>query len=98
MIKELSSADLKSILSTNPNSIFLLDVRELSERAETKIDGDSHIPMNEIAERIQEIPKDKDVVVYCHLGGRSMRVCQYLESQGYETVTNLAGGIVDFIK
>jgi rhodanese-related sulfurtransferase len=43
--------------------------------------------------RIDEIPRDKPLVVMCHHGGRSERVAQFLEANGYDNAINLTGGI-----
>ncbi len=52
----------------------LLDVRENEELAIASLDGVLHIPMSAFLERVGEIPKDKPIVVMCHLGGRSAQV------------------------
>jgi rhodanese-related sulfurtransferase len=49
--------------------------------------------MDEIPERIGEVPQDRDVVVMCHGGTRSGRVAAYLRSNGFTRVANLDGGI-----
>ena len=49
--------------------------------------------MNEVPNRLSEIPKDRKLVVYCHHGTRSMMVAAYLEGAGYPAPTNLDGGI-----
>lgn len=71
----------------------LLDVREDDEVAIASIDGALHVPMNEVPSRIAEIPREADVAVLCHVGGRSYAVARYLAENGYETVYNVAGGI-----
>ncbi len=70
----------------------LVDVREPFEFELAQIPGSRLIPMNEIEARLAEIPKDKEVIVHCHTGGRSGRVTQFLRSKGYRA-RNLAGGI-----
>lgn len=74
-------------------SLFLLDVREPHESDLCQIGGSTLIPMGQVPNRLAEIPKDIPIVVHCHHGGRSQRVAQYLESQGFNRVSNLAGGI-----
>ena len=71
----------------------LLDVRETWEWEEVHIPGAVLIPMNEIPARIEEIPGDADVYVYCKMGGRSARVVDYLRRHGRERAVNVAGGI-----
>ena len=97
--KILIGGTLKSINTQELNDLFskktdftLLDVRENEEIAIAKIQSSTHIPMGQIVDRIDEIDKNKPVIVMCHSGGRSARVCVYLAENGYD-VTNLAGGI-----
>ena len=71
----------------------LLDVRESDEIAIASLDGAVHVPMNEVAGRLAEIPRDVDIAVLCHLGARSYAVARYLLENGYEKVFNVAGGI-----
>ena len=69
---------------------MLLDVRTDEEWAEGRIEGATHVPMDQVVARLDEI--GDRVVCVCHLGGRSARVTQYLNAQGKETV-NLDGGV-----
>ena len=72
---------------------MLLDVREPDEIETASIPWAQVISMREIPARIDEIPRDKPLVVMCHHGGRSERVAQFLEANGYEEPANLTGGI-----
>ncbi len=71
---------------------FLLDVRTAMENAAQAIEGSHLIPVQELAYRVAEIPRDKDIVVYCRIGNRSSFACAYLARLGYR-VKNLEGGI-----
>jgi rhodanese-related sulfurtransferase len=93
MVSRLGPEEVARRLKENPNAVVLLDVREPYERELAKIDPSIHIPMAEIPERLEEIPKDREVVVYCHGGSRSMMVAGFLSGQGYRSVANLEGGI-----
>jgi len=75
------------------DGLVLLDVREHEELELAAIAGARHIPMREVPERLAELPKDKPIVVFCHAGGRSRRVAQFLAANGFEQVYNLDGGI-----
>ncbi len=68
----------------------LLDVRTDSEYAEARIAGAVHIPMDQLTGRLDEL--GDRVVAVCAVGGRSARVTEYLNAQGY-TAVNLDGGI-----
>ena len=72
-------------------SVFLLDTRTPFEITQGKIDGFVNIPLDELRERVDEIPKDKSVYVHCHSGLRSYLACRILSGKGYDCY-NLAGG------
>jgi len=71
----------------------LVDVRTPQEQAARKIDGAKLIPLQELERRFGEIPKDKDVVLYCQNGIRSIIACRMLKKLGYTRVKNMSGGI-----
>ena len=78
---------------------FLLDVRSKEEAASILIKMELHpniesknIPVNEIPDRIDEIPKEKSVAVFCSAGVRSAIVYAYLLSKGFSNVRILEGG------
>jgi sulfur-carrier protein adenylyltransferase/sulfurtransferase len=75
---------------------FLLDVREPNEYQIGKIPGSTLIPLGEVPQRVNEIPRDKEIIVQCKMGGRSARAAEFLRQQGYRNVKNLKGGILDW--
>ena len=93
MLSQLDPKTVAQRLQERPGSVVLLDVREPFERQLATIDPSLHIPMGDIPSRLDEIPKDREVVVYCHSGGRSMLVAGFLAENGFSRVANLAGGI-----
>lgn len=93
MVGLLTPEEVSRRLQKDPDSLVLLDVREPEERALAAIEPSLHIPMGEVIERLAEIPRDRPVVVYCHVGARSEMIAAYLEAEGYENVHNLSGGI-----
>jgi rhodanese-related sulfurtransferase len=72
----------------------LIDVREGDEWAAGHAPAAHHVPMMEIPGRIDEVPRERDVVVVCRVGARSAQVVAYLLNQGYERVANLDGGMI----
>ena len=72
---------------------LLLDVRTPQENMAQSIEGSYLIPLQELVYRTDELPKDKEIVVYCKVGNRSAYACAYLARMGYN-VKNLEGGIV----
>lgn len=77
---------------TSGHAHMLIDVREPFEHASAKIDGAVLIPMNTVMDHLDQLPKDRTVVVQCQSGGRSARVTAALRAKGYDAV-NLTGGI-----
>ncbi len=73
---------------------FLLDVREDDEVAAAAITGATHIKMHELPARLAELPRDVPLVVLCRSGGRSGRVTEALQRQGFPQAVNLTGGIM----
>src|SRR5574341_915512 len=91
-VTEINAQQLTDMLKS-PKPPFLLDVRENWEVARGMINGASHIPMNSVPDRLGELPRDREIVVYCAAGVRSYVVAEYLLAQGFEDVMNLDGGI-----
>ncbi len=73
--------------------LFILDVREPFEYQIAQIGG-KLIPLNDVPQRLNEIPREREIIVQCKSGGRSQRVAELLKQQGYPSVVNLAGGIL----
>ncbi len=89
---EISVAELKQRLDQGERPI-LLDVRTPQEWAICRLDGAELIPMQELSGRIEELDPDSEIVVYCHIGGRSRMAVAFLRQQGFDGARNLTGGI-----
>lgn len=89
----IPQADVPSLPPEFGQDVTLLDVREDDEWQRGHAPGAQHIPMGDVPARIDEIDIDKPLYVICHAGGRSMRVAQYLQRNGYEP-TNVDGGML----
>jgi len=72
---------------------ILIDVREVAEVQQGYIPGATHIPVGQIAERLNEVPKDRKVLLYCRGGVRSGKAGKVLLENGYTKVAHLSGGI-----
>jgi rhodanese-related sulfurtransferase len=75
----------------------LIDVRQPDEYEEGHVAGSVLIPMDELPERIDDIPMDEPVYMICRTGARSDRAAQWLLRQGYDA-TNVAGGTVAWVQ
>jgi molybdopterin/thiamine biosynthesis adenylyltransferase/rhodanese-related sulfurtransferase/molybdopterin converting factor small subunit len=92
---ETDVRELKRKMDANED-FFLLDVREPNEFQIGRIPGSTLIPLGEIPRRYQEIPRDKEIIVHCKMGGRSAKAAAFLRQQGFADVKNLKGGILDW--
>lgn len=73
--------------------IEVLDVREPVEREVASLPNTLEIPLRELAQRISELPRDREIIVYCRAGSRSAQAVQALREAGFKRVRGLAGGI-----
>lgn len=91
---QLSPRDLVKLLS-GENPPLLLDVREQEEHQFAALPGSTLIPLRQIPDRADQIAdwKDKDIVVYCHHGVRSLQAIGWLRHLGFTKLRNLTGGI-----
>jgi len=74
-------------------NLFLLDVRTPGEYRQARLENARLIPIDQLVNRLAEIPRDRPVLVYCAVGSRSSQVVNYLARRGYPEVYNLSGGI-----
>ncbi len=94
MIKEITPREFLDRRAGGAE-LTLLDVREDWETALAPVPADIvHIPMGQIPERLNELDPQRETVVICRSGGRSLQVAQFLSAQGFASVSNLAGGIL----
>jgi rhodanese-related sulfurtransferase len=89
---EVEPAEIRARLARGED-VFLLDVREPDEVAEWAYPIGVHIPLGQLGERLDELPRETTIVVACHVGGRSAVAAAALSEAGW-TAENLAGGAV----
>jgi hydroxyacylglutathione hydrolase len=73
-------------------NVLLVDVREPREFTAEHVVGAINLPQAELATRLEELPRDREIVVICQVGGRSLRSAQFLAQAGFERVSSLRGG------
>jgi len=71
---------------------FVLDVREPEEYKVGRIEGATNIPLNSLREHLNELPREKRIIVYCAAGLRAYLACRILRQNGFPEVYNLSGG------
>lgn len=74
------------------DKVFILDVRPPEETSTGSIEGAVNIPLNDLRARIDEVPRDKEIVVYCKVGLRAYIAYRMLVQKGFRNVKNLSGG------
>lgn len=89
--EELTVRELKERLDQG-EELFLLDVRETYEYELANLKGQL-IPMRQLKTRLGELDPTKEIIVYCHVGGRSARAVEFLRQNGFSKARNLQGGI-----
>jgi rhodanese-related sulfurtransferase len=82
---------LKGWVENGAEPIFL-DIREPAELSSGIVEGAFLIPMNQIPDRVDELPRDQKLIVYCAAGVRSFGVTHWLREQGFEDTWSLIGG------
>lgn len=92
MNKKISATEAAKLRESDPDVVFL-DVREHSELEICRIEGALHIPMGEIPDCADNLPRGHPIIVICHHGMRSAQVQRYLLARGFEEVINLTGGV-----
>lgn len=71
---------------------YVLDVREDWEFRQGHVAGAIHIPLNQLAQRAGNLPRDKRVLVICQSGNRSLAATDFLLGQGFEGAASIRGG------
>ncbi|HEY3705712.1 MAG TPA: molybdopterin-synthase adenylyltransferase MoeB [Terracidiphilus sp.] len=90
-IPQITVQELKARIDGGED-VQLIDVREPWEAQIAQIGG-KLIPQNDVPNRLAEIDRNREVVIHCKSGGRSQRIAEFLQQQGYPKVANVAGGI-----
>ena len=96
-VKEIEASELSQLLEQKAD-IMLLDVRTPAEIAAGIIPSTEAMPLTVLPMRMNEIPKDKKVVIYCRTGARSAQACMYMGQQGFDNLYNLRGGIMSWAR
>lgn len=91
-MRQFRPAELADYIQSGHTPV-LLDVREPWEWNLCRVPGAVLIPMHELPSRVGELNKHAETVVICHHGVRSYHAARYLETNGFDNVINLSGGV-----
>jgi rhodanese-related sulfurtransferase len=97
-VAPMSQEALLEHLSRHPDHLFVLDVRTPQEYAEGHVPGAVNVPYDQLASRLAEVPKDKDVVLYCKSGRRAGIAAETLTANGYKRLSHLEGDMPAWIE
>lgn len=95
--RDISSREAKAILDKN-KAVYLLDVRTPQEYSQARLAGSVLIPISDFERRVNEVPKNRPVLVYCAVGSRSKPVANFLARRGNADVYNMTDGIVGWYR
>ena len=94
-VAPITTISWEKAFEMNKAGAVLVDVRTPAEVAKGMAAATAiNIPLQEMPQRLSEFPKDKDVLVYCRSGKRSMAASKFLVENGYTRVFNIDGGIL----
>jgi len=91
-VERVTAAALPAQLAS-PEPPLVVDVRTEREWSEQRIDGSVNVPLSRLAERLDELPRDRPLVVHCASGYRSAIAASLLQREGFALVADLVGGI-----
>ena len=86
-IKQITPKELD-----DKKGVMILDVRTDKEYEQGHIPGAVHIPLTEIGDKVKKLKKDRELVVFCQNGNRSIWAIKRLMGMGYKNLYNLKGG------
>ncbi len=93
---DVPEIDVAELVARQAEGATLIDVRQPAEFDQARVPGATLIPLNDLVERIDEVPTDGTVYVICATGARSARAVERFRAQGIDAV-NIAGGTVAWI-
>ena len=86
----------REMLEVDTNKVALIDVRTVEEYASGTIPGAINIPVDDLRDRLSELPTDRPIWLFCGVGLRGYLASNILKSRGYKEVRNLIGGITTY--
>ncbi len=92
-IKGISTTELKDLIAQKTPDYMYIDVRTPGEFNNRKIKGFRNMPLNQLGSMMNQLPKEKKIVVICQSGSRSTAACRQLTKAGYTDIINVKGGM-----
>lgn len=92
VLSDLTPSQIRDALAARAD-VTLVDVREPAEYEIAHIDGSTLIPLRTLAQQLDALPRDREIILLCHHGMRSEMAGNFLLSQGFSRVSHMVGGI-----
>ncbi len=98
--RNITPEQAAEMLKSGKGEVLLLDVRTEGEFKKGHLKGSRLIPVASLPQRVGEIKdyRDRDIIVYCAVGGRSSKAAAFLSERGFKRVYNMEGGIRKWMK
>ncbi len=94
---DVSVQQASELIKAKPD-LVILDVRTQQEYSEGHLKGSILIPVDELATRLSELSKEKEILVYCRTGNRSRTAVNILTAAGYQKIFHMKDGITGWIQ
>lgn len=96
-IEQITTQELEERITTeSPSNVIFIDVREEHEFKAGHIEGMTNLPLSTLSETYSRLPKDKEIVIICQSGNRSMQAAKLLKDNGYKKLVNVKGGMLQW--
>lgn len=94
LITTLSQTELPPFIEQEKQQLLLIDVRTEAEHQHFHLPGSQCLPLDQLTQQANSLPKDKKLLLYCAKGTRSQQAAEWLQNQGYQQLYVLEGGLV----
>ncbi len=92
LVREIEVSELHELLKDENRIVDIFDVRSSHEVSKGTIPQAKHMPLHIIPSKVVELSDQRPIVLFCHMGARSLQACQYLQNAGFNNVYTLRGG------
>ncbi len=92
-IPSISVQEAWERVSASKTTAMMIDVREMWEFKQGHARGARNIPLSQLGQRFNEVPSDRDILLICRSGNRSLQAAKILQQQSWERVMNVSGGM-----
>ena len=92
-MREITPDECKLYLESSPEKPLLLDVREPWEYNIVHLQDSRLLPMRQLPAELDSLDEEREIIVICHHGIRSLQVALFLDGRGFSNVVNLRGGL-----